>query len=124
MAFKLKTSQQTEEIFNRIEASERLPWPTLMRLALSLSIRQGSLMELELYSDSSGRELNRQTITGDADSLYKCLIELQEGRHISDEEYFPMYVKAHLDRGARLLEQEKKYSRDLIVHLTELDKGL
>jgi len=124
MAFKLKTSQQTEEIFNRIEASERLPWPTLMRLALSLSIRQGSLMELELNSDSLGRELNRQTITGDADGLYKCLIELQENRHMSDEEYFPMYVKAHLDRGARLLEQEKKYSRDLLVHLTELDKGL
>lgn len=124
MAFKLKTSQQTEEIFNRIEASERLPWPTLMRLALSLSIRQGSLMELELNSDNLGRELNRQTITGDADGLYKCLIELQENRHMSDEEYFPTYVKAHLDRGARLLEQEKKYSRDLLVHLTELDKGL
>ena len=124
MAFKLKTSQQTEETFNRIEASERLPWPTLMRLALSLSIRQGSLMELELYSDNLGRELNRQTITGDADTLYKCLIELQEGRHISDEEYFPTYVKAHLDRGARLLEQEKKYSRDLLVHLTKLNKSI
>ena len=124
MAFKLKTSQQTEEIFNRVEVSERLPWTTLMRLAISLSIRQGSLMEIELYSDNLGRELNRQTITGDADSLYKCLIELQEGRHITDEEYFPTYVKAHLDRGARLLEQEKKYSRDLLVHLTELDKGL
>lgn len=124
MAFKLKTSQQTEEIFNRIEDSDRLPWPTLIRLALSLSIRQGSLMELELYSDNLGKELNRPTITGDSDSIYKCLIELQEGRHLTDEEYFPVYIKAHLDRGARLLEQEKNYSRDLIVHLTELDKGL
>lgn len=124
MAFKLKTSRQAEKIFNQIETSEKLPWTTLMRLALSLSIRQGPLMELELYSDNSGRELNRQTITGDADSLYKCLIELQEGRHIPDEEYFPMYVKGHLERGARLLEQEKKYSRDFLVHLTELEKGL
>lgn len=124
MAFKLKVSQQTEEIFDRIEKSERLPWPTIMRLALSLSIRQGSLMELELYSDTLGRELNRQTITGDADSLFKCLIELQEKRHISDEEYFPTYVKAHLDRGAQLLEREKKYSKDFLLHLTELDKGI
>ena len=124
MAFKLKTSQQTEEIFSRIEASEKLPWPTLMRFALSLSIRQGSLMEIEFYSDNLGRELNRQTITGDADCLYKCLIELQENRHIPDEVYFPSYVKAHLDRGARLLDQEKKYSRDLLIHLTELDKGI
>lgn len=124
MAFKLKTSQRTEEILRRIEASERLPWPTLIRLSLSLSIRQGPLMEIELYPDNLGRELNRQTITGDADSLYKCLMELQENRHLSDEEYFPTYVKAHLDRGARLLEQEKKYSRDLLVHLTELDDSL
>ena len=124
MVFKLKTSRKTEEIFNQIEASEKLPWPTLMRLALSLSIRQGPLMEVELYSDSLGKELNRSTITGDADSLYKCLIELQEGRHIPDKEYFPTYVKGHLERGASLLEQEKKYSRDLLVQLTEVDKGL
>lgn len=124
MAYKLKTSQESEEIFNRIEASENLPWPTLMKLALSLSIRQGQLMELELYTDNLGRELNRQTITGDNDSIYKCLIELQEGRYISDQEYFPTYVKAHLDRGARLLDQEKKYSRDLLIHLTELDKSI
>ena len=50
-------------------------------------------MEIELYSDSLGKELNRPTITGDADSPYKCLIELQEGRHITDEEYFLTYVK-------------------------------
>lgn len=124
MAYKLKTSQESEEIFNRIEASENLPWPTLMKLALSLSIRQGQLMELELYTDNLGRELNRQTITGDYDSIYKCLIELQEGRYISDQEYFPTYVKAHLDRGTRLLDQEKKYSRDLLIHLTELDKSI
>ena len=124
MAYKLKTSQESEEIFNRIEGSENLPWPTLMKLALSLSVRHGQLMELELYTDNLGRELNRQTITGDYDPIYKCLIELQEGRYISDQEYFPTYVKAHLDRGARLLDQEKKYSRDLLIHLTELDKSI
>lgn len=124
MAYKLKVSQQADEIFNRIGASENLPWPTLMRLALSPSIRQGPLMEIELFSDNRGREVSRQTITGDADTLYKCLVEWQEGRFLPDDEYFPAYVKAHLDRGARLLDQEKRYSRDLLVHLTELDKGI
>lgn len=124
MAYKLKTSQRTEEIFNRIEASENIPWPTLMRLALSLSIRQGSLIPMEFCTDSQGRELNRQTITGDADAMYKCLIQLQEDRHIPDEEYFPDYVKAHLDRGAELLDREQKYSREFLVHLTDLAKGL
>ena len=124
MAFKLKTSQQTEEIFSRIEASEKLPWPTLMRFALSLSIRQGSLMEIEFYSDNLGRELNRQTITGDADALYKCLMELYAQRHLTDEEFFPGYVKAHIDRGAVLLEQEQRYGGDFLVHLTALEKGI
>ncbi len=124
MAFKFKTSKDTEDILCRIESSESLPWTTLIKLSLSLSIRQGQLMEIELYTDSLGRELNRQTVTGDYDTVYKCLIELQEGRHIPDTEYFPSYVKAHLDRGARLLDQEKKYSRDFLVHLTELDKSI
>ena len=124
MAFKLKSSKQTEEIFNRLEAAENLPWTTLMRLALSLSIRQGPLMEVELFTDTQGRELNRQTVTGDLDIVYKCLIQFQEGRHLTDDEYFPAYIKAHLDRGADLLEREKKYSKEFLAHLSQLEKGL
>ena len=89
MAYKLKASQQTVEILTRLEASENLPWPTLAKLAISLSIRQGPLMELELYTDNRGREVNRQTVTGEADVLYKCLMELQQDRFLPDEEYFP-----------------------------------
>ena len=124
MAFKLKTAQRTEEIFNRIEASENLSWPTLIRLALALSMRQGTLVPGEFCTDNWGRELNRQTVTGDEDAMFKCLIQLQENRHISDEEYFPDFVKAHLDRGAELLDREQKYSREFLVHLTDLAKGL
>ena len=124
MAYKLKASQQTEEILTRLEASENLPWPTLAKLAISLSIRQGPLMELELYTDNRGREVNRQTVTGEADVLYKCLMELQQDRFLPDEEYFPTYVKGHLDRGAELLEREKRYARDLWVHLTKMEEGI
>ena len=124
MAFKLKTSKNTETIFDRIEGSENLPWYTSARLAIALSIRSGKLTENDFFSDSFGRELNRQTITGDTDIVYKCLIQLQEEKHISDDEYFPAYVKAHLDRGAILLDQEQRYSNDFLVHLTQLEKGL
>ena len=124
MAYKLKASQQTEEILTRLEASENLPWPTLAKLAISLSIRQGPLMELELYTDNRGREVNRQTVTGEADVLYKCLMELQQDRFLPDEEYFPTYVKGHLDRGAELLEREKRYARNVLVHLTKLEEGI
>ena len=41
-----------------------------------------------------------------------------------EEEYFPKYVKAHIDRGIILLEQEARYGDDLLIHLTELEKGI
>ena len=45
-------------------------------------------------------------------------------RHLTDEEFFPNYIKAHIDRGAVLLDQEQRYGGDFLVHLTELEKGL
>ena len=124
MAFKLKTSKKTEEILDRIEASEHMPWYTLARLSIAMSIRQGSIGIEDFNTDNMGRELNRQTITGDDDIIYKSLVQLQENRHLTDDEFFPSYIKAHLDRGAILLDQEQRYGNDFLVHLTQLEKGI
>ena len=125
MAFKLKTSKKASEIFARIESSENLPCYTLVKLAIALSLRSKEpLKETDFHTNTLGRELNRQTITGDADALYKCLMELYANKHLTDEEFFPMHVKAHIDRGAVLLNQEQRYGGDFLIHLTELDKSL
>lgn len=125
MAFKLKTSKKSEEIFSRIEASENLPFYVTVKLAMAMSMRsEQPLIEKDFHTNTLGRELNRQTITGDADALYKCLMELYANRHLSDEEFFPDYVKTHIDRGALLLDREQKYGEDFLVHLTELEKGI
>lgn len=125
MAFKIKTSKRTEEIFSRLELSHNLPCYTLVKLAMALSLRnESSLEESDFKTNTLGRELNRQTITGDADSLYKCLMELHANKHLTDDDFFPGYVKAHIDRGAPILEQEARYGNDLLIHLTELDKGI
>ena len=125
MAFKLKTSKKTEEILDRIEKSENMPWYTLVKLSMALSIRSGVPLESsDFASNTLGRELNRQTITGDADALYKCLMELQESRHLTEEEFFPKYVKAHIDRGAVLLEQEQKYASNFLIHLSDLNSSI
>lgn len=125
MAFKLKTSKKTEEILTQIESSTNIPYATLIKLALALSLRTGLLHKEDFNTNNLGRELNRQTITGDADALYKCLFEVCENRHMSDEEYFPKSVKAHLDRGAILLQNELRYSgNDFLQHLAELDKSI
>ncbi len=125
MAFKLKTSKKTEEILTQIESRVNIPYATLVKLSLALSLREGPLGEDDFKTNNLGRELNRQTITGDADPLYKCLFEICANRHMSDEEYFPGAVKAHLDRGSILLQNELRYSgSDFLEHLSELDKGL
>ena len=125
MAFKLKTSKKASEIFDRIESSENLPCYTLVKLAMALSLKSNvPLSENDFQTNTLGRELNRQTITGDAEVLYKCLMELHAGKHLTDDEFFPMYVKAHIDRGAILLDQEQRYGGDFLVHLTELEKGI
>ena len=75
MSFKLRTSKKSEEIISRLEASENLPCYTLVKLAIALSLRsKAPLSDKDLSTNTLGRELNRQTITGDADALYKCLI--------------------------------------------------
>ena len=77
MAFKIKTSKKTEEIISRLEMSQNLPCYTLVKLAMALSLRsEKPLDESDFQTNTLGRELNRQTITGDADTLYKCLMEL------------------------------------------------
>lgn len=125
MAFKLKTSKKTEEILTQIESSTNIPYATLIKLSLALSLRKGPLQEEDFKTNNLGRELNRQTITGDADALYKCLFEVCAHRHMSDEEYFPGAVKAHLDRGSVLLQNELRYSgNDFLQHLSELDKSI
>ena len=125
MAFKLKISKRASEIFDRIESSENLPAYTLVKLAMALSLRSNTpLEESDFHTNALGKELNRYTVTGDAEALYKCLMELHAGKHLTDEEFFPGYVKAHIDRGAIFLDQEQRYGGDFLIHLTELEKGI
>lgn len=125
MVFKIKTSKKTEELFEAISASENLQPFVLSKLAISLSLKhQEPLDSHDFETDNNGLELNRQTITGEFDDLYKCLIIMKEGRHVDDDEYFQRYIKAHLDRGAKLLHSEYRYGGDFITHLLSNEQGL
>ena len=122
MVFKIRTSQNTMDFFSKITAAEGLQPFILSKLAISLSLKSNKpLAEKDFHTDTNGLELNRQTITGEYDTLFKGLIEMFEGHHIEDDEYFQKYLKAHLDRGARLLFSEFKYHGDVVVSLA---KGL
>lgn len=124
MIFKLKTSKETMEIFEQMNACIHLQPFVLCKLAIALSVRQ-SPETLSFSNDNEGLELNRQTITGEYDDLFKMLIIQNLNKPLSDEEYFPKYLKAHIDRGAKLLLAEYKYSNtNFYEYLLELDKGI
>ncbi len=125
MVFKIKTSKNTMDMFEEISSSTNYAPFILSKLALSLSIRsKKALEEKDFKTDNLGLELNRQTITGEWDILYKCLIEMFENRHIEEDEYFQKYLKAHLDRGAKMLYGEFKYNSDFLLSMLSDNKSI
>lgn len=126
MVFKLRTSKETMRIFEEIGASIHLQPFALCKLAIALSLRSNDkLEEDDFHTDTTGLELNRQTITGEYDDLFKALIISYERKDLSEEQYFPGYLKAHIDRGAKFLYAEYKYSNNnFYKHLLEIDKGI
>lgn len=125
MLFKIKTSKKTMDIFQKISASEQLQPFILAKLAIALSVHTGvPLSPSDFDKDTYGLELNRQTITGEFDLLFKTLIEKLERKHLEDDNYFRYYLKGHLDRGALMLQSEQKYSGNFLTHLLDIDNSI
>jgi len=114
MIFRLKTSQKTQKIFQELESRTNYKPYTLVKHAIAWSLNENTSVE-NYESDSDGLDLNRQTITGDNEAYFKVLIEQVEGRHLPEDEFFPKYVKAHIDRGSELL-------LDMFNHAGSVDK--
>ena len=125
MVFKIRTSKKTMAIFEEMAASINYAPFILSKLSISMSLKSKiPLSEADFKTDTLGLELNRQTITGEWDELYKSLIEMFEGEHISDDDYFQKYLKAHLDRGARMIYSEFKYNSDFLLGLLSEKNGI
>ncbi|NOW91083.1 MULTISPECIES: DndE family protein [Clostridium] len=110
MGFRLKTSKKTKEIFEEIGKSSNLKPFALSKIAVSLSLKDKTSIEDYKNDDMTGLDLQRSTVTGDFDTIFKALIEVNLGRNINDDEYYPHYMKLHMDRGAELLSHQYKYS--------------
>ena len=114
MIFRLKTSKQTQEIFEELERRTNYKPYTLVKHAIAWSVAEKTSVQ-NFKSDSNGLDLNRQTITGDNEEYFKAMFELIEGRFLEEDEFFPKYVKAHIDRGSKLL-------LDMYNHAGSVDK--
>lgn len=124
MIYKLRTSRETMKIFEELGTSQGLQPFALSKIAIALSIRFGSLSDKDFTTDNEGLELNRQTIFGEYEGLFKALLAMEKKASLSDEEFFPTLVKAHLDRGAKLLKNESRYGMHFYSNLLNLDLNL
>ncbi|KEI78914.1 DNA sulfur modification protein DndE [Clostridium botulinum A2 117] len=110
MGFRLKTSKKTKDIFEEIGKSSNLKPFALSKIAVSMSLNEQQSIDEYEDNDTNGLELQRATVTGEFDSIFKALIEKNLERHINDDEYYPHYMKLHMDRGAELLYNKYKYA--------------
>lgn len=111
MNFNLKTSKYAKDILTQLHSSTGITPNILIRYAVSLSLRNSMLdgsVEPVTKDLGEGLVLNRNTVTGEHDYVFKALITQVAGKELSDEEYFPGYFNAHLERGIRSLASEYK----------------
>ena len=123
MGFRLKTSQQTKEIFEELGSRMNLKPFALCKLAISMSLTNNEPIENYESNDNNGLELNRQTITAQYDSLFKTLLEQHANKSLTDDEYFPTYAKLHIDRGAIMLKNRYNYSSNMEHFISQIVKG-
>ena len=110
MGFRLKTSKKTKDIFEEIGSSSNLKPFALSKIAIALSLKDSKSIDLYDETDTNGLELQRSTVTGEFDNVYKSLIEVNLNKHLTDDEYYPLYTKKHIDKGAEILLNLYKYS--------------
>lgn len=114
MIFRLKHQKELRKYFMELEKRTNYKPYTLVKHAIAWSLK-GNTSVADFESDSNGLDLNRQTITGDHEAYFKVLMEEVEGRYLPEDEFFPKYVKAHIDRGSELL-------LDMYNHAGSMDK--
>ncbi len=125
MGFRLKTSKKTKKIFEEVGRSLNLKPFALSKIAVSLSLSEEESIDNYLNEDVNGLELQRATVTGEYDPIFKALIEINLQRNINDDEYYPHYMKLHIDRGAELLLKKYRYSNGNLERFLDclLNKG-
>lgn len=124
MIYKLRTSKETMKILEELGTSQGLQPFALSKIAIALSIRVGPLSDKDFTADTEGLELNRQTIFGEYEGLFKALLAMEKKAILSDEDFFPTLVKAHLDRGAKLLRNESRYGMHFYKNLLTLQENI
>lgn len=107
MADRLYPCREADEVLSALRYETKLEKATLARIAFVLSlVREGT--QVSPSSDFSGTEIKRTSFVGEEEGFLRSLISYTYKKsEINEEEFFSnrSIVKAHIDRGARILEQ-------------------
>lgn len=121
MKTRLSTSKEAEDILKSIRSRFDLKANIICRYAIVLSLKEKD--SPKMVTDNTGKEFNRTTLTGDDDLLFRELIKVHEGDYISDDEYMGTYLKAHIERGLRILQKNITQSKSFDNYLINLVKN-
>jgi len=110
MSNRLKISKETSDKIIELQAPTNFTRNILVRLAIGLSLQDPTMPVIVNDKSSGGLDIDRFILTGEYDLVYKTLITQHAKKKLSDEEYFPDWFNAHLERGIVLLENEYKHA--------------
>ena len=125
MIIRLRTSKESKERLENLNRVLRMSSnAVILRYALAKSINETTPVEEDessVVSNNSGFEINRVTLFGDNEIVYRLLMGVTD---ISDDEkFFPYLTNRHIERGLKILEREYKLAgnRDKFI-LNLVDK--
>ena len=125
MIIRLRTSKESKERLENLNRVLRMSSnAVILRYALAKSINENIPVEEDeasVVSNNSGFEINRVTLFGDNEIVYRLLMGVTD---ISDDEkFFPYLTNRHIERGLKILEREYKLAgnRDKFI-LNLVDK--
>lgn len=120
MNYRLKLTEQTHLYFKEIANSTHITPNILARFAVGISLKNEKTPSSVKGQPISNFEINRATLTGEHDEMFRMMILQHAKRHIEEERYFPDYFNAHITRGAEELYQMFQFSRSTNQFLREL----
>ena len=111
-----KASEQLKYLSNRLNLKRNI----VCRIAIGRSLAVKESVRNVRPKDSTGYEFIRYTLTGDYDNIFKALIIQHEGKKLTENEYYPKYLRNHIERGINLLYIEYKRINSPIEFLARL----
>lgn len=120
MNYRLKLTEQTHHYFKEIHNSTHITPNILARFAIGISLKNSDKPNSIKNKPISSFEINRATLTGEHDELFKMMILQHANQKIEEEEYFPNYFNAHVTRGAEELYKIFQRSRSTNQFFREL----